>query len=41
MEKKKEGRPGEARASLRRSVMENGYVLILMIVICVSVPFAV
>jgi hypothetical protein len=26
MEKKKEGRPGEARAALRRSVRENGSV---------------
>lgn len=25
MEKKKEGKPGEARAILRRSVRENGY----------------
>lgn len=33
MEKKKEGRPGEARAALRRSVMENGFVLLLMLVI--------
>jgi hypothetical protein len=36
MEKKKEGRPGEARAALRRSVRENGSVLLLMIVICMS-----
>lgn len=28
MEKRKEGRPGEARAALRRSVRENGYVSI-------------
>ncbi|KAI3456298.1 hypothetical protein Pfo_012961 [Paulownia fortunei] len=27
MEKRKEGRPGEARAALRRSVRDNGYVL--------------
>lgn len=26
MEKRKEGRPGDARAALRRSVRENGYV---------------
>lgn len=25
MEKRKEGRPGDARAALRRSVRENGY----------------
>ena len=29
MEKRKEGKPGEARASLRRSVREIGYVLLL------------
>jgi hypothetical protein len=34
MEKKKEGRPGEARAALRRSVRENRSVLLLMLVIC-------
>lgn len=27
MEKRKEGRPGEARAALRRSVRDNGYAL--------------
>ena len=27
MEKRKEGKPGEARAALRRSVREFGYVL--------------
>lgn len=27
MEKRKEGKPGEARAALRRSVREIGYVL--------------
>jgi hypothetical protein len=36
MEKKKEGRPGEARAALRRSVRENGSVLPLMLVICMN-----
>lgn len=36
MEKKKEGRPGEARAALRRSVRENGSVLLLMLVICMN-----
>ena len=30
MEKKKEGKPGEARAILRRSVRENGCVLLLL-----------
>jgi hypothetical protein len=29
MEKRKEGRPGDARAALRRSVRENGYLFIL------------
>ena len=29
MEKRKEGKPGEARASLRRSVREIGYMLLL------------
>lgn len=30
-----EGRPGEARAALRRSVIENGFVLLLMLVLCI------
>lgn len=29
MEKRKEGKPGEARAALRRSVREIGYVLLI------------
>jgi hypothetical protein len=27
MDKRREGRPGDARAALRRSVRENGFVL--------------
>jgi hypothetical protein len=29
MDKRREGRPGDARAALRRSVRENGFVLYL------------
>jgi hypothetical protein len=29
MEKRKEGRPGDARTALRRSVRENGYLFII------------
>lgn len=38
MEKRKEGRPGEARAALRRSVRDNGYVLkfCFLILFCLS-----
>jgi hypothetical protein len=31
MDKRREGRPGDARAALRRSVRENGFVLCLLI----------
>lgn len=29
MDKRKEGKPGEARAALRRSVRDNGYVFVM------------
>lgn len=33
MDKRKEGKPGEARAALRRSVRENGCVSALMLAV--------
>lgn len=30
MDKRREGKPGEARAALRRSVRDNGYVFICL-----------
>ena len=36
MEKRKEGRPGEARAALRRSVRENVYVFSCTVAFCLA-----